>query len=142
MENKSEEETKKDQDDEQRSQNKKGKSKKKDKSSDSDDENNDPHKPKKISEGNCQDKGIIKILRNDEDLIIMTNMLWEFIRSCDVYESQCRKKAYEYIQNLNKMQSYWTCPRKLRHDSRITDLRINKKPLINVLDKNRMLPHP
>jgi hypothetical protein len=149
-------ENKKHHDDEQRNQNKKGKGKKKDKRSDSDDENNDPHKPKKISEENCQDKEFIELLRNDEDLIIlndhhmikevdwaiMTNMLWEFIRGCNVYESECRKKAYEYIQNLNKIHSFWTCRRKLRHDPRISDLRITIKPLINVLDENRMLPHP
>jgi chromosome segregation ATPase len=85
IENKSEKETRKEKINDQKSQNKKGKIKKKDESSDSDDENNDLHRPKELSEENCQDKDIIEILRNDkkfklrEDWHMINNIDWKML---------------------------------------------------------------
>jgi hypothetical protein len=120
IENRSGGEFRKEKSNEQKSQNKKGKSKKKDERSDSDGESNGPHRPKALSEENYQDKNIIKILKNDNkfmlwddwhmisnvDWTMLTNMLWVFIRNCNQHESKNKEAAYEYIQDLKKVQSY------------------------------------
>jgi hypothetical protein len=73
---------------------------------------------------------------------MLANKLWVFIRNCNQYESKNKDATYEYIEDLKKVQSYWTCARKLRHNSKVTDLRISDRSLIEVLDENKMLPHP
>jgi hypothetical protein len=69
-------------------------------------------------------------------------MLWEFIKSCNTYESMCRVNAYKFVEELKKKHNILTSARKLENDSRVTDLRISVKPLIEVLDKVRHIPHP
>jgi cobalamin-dependent methionine synthase I len=79
--NKSEEETRKEKRKGQKSQNQKGKSKKKEERSDNDDENNDPHRPKALSEENYQDKDIIEILRNVKKFTLLDD--WHMISNVD-----------------------------------------------------------
>jgi hypothetical protein len=157
IENRNEDEARKDKSYELRSQNKKGKSRKKNnKSSGSDDDDKDPHRPQIIPKNGEDEIDIIDILRNKKHYILINEfgrseyvdcgklvcMLREFIKRCNGNNSMNNKEADQYIRNLRYSHSWFNCIRKIKNDPKVNDVRLSDKSLEEVLDDTYKFQHP
>jgi hypothetical protein len=71
----------------------------------------------------------------------MIDMIWEFIKSCNGYESMNRANAIKYVNELNEIRIMYSNVKSLEGNPKVKDCRISKEPLIKTLIKNGIIMH-